>query len=199
MNSQDYFRFLLGRAETIDRLARAPSTPWVGLALALLAGIPREYDQESLVHAPWYFLLPVLASLVLGLLYHALLKGNGLQQTQRSEWQFLGLIWATAPLAWLYAIPVERFLDPLNAARANVALLALVGTWRVLLFARVVEVGPGRLKEPPLLYSSRLGWRVTGERAREPGVSIRDGLLDRLAAAGFDPTDDPGGDDVDGG
>ena len=68
-----------------------------------------------------------------------------------------------------------------------------------LLFARVVEVGPGRLKEPPLLYSSRLGWRVTGERAREPGVSIRDGLLDRLAAAGFDPTDDPGGDDVDGG
>ena len=55
-----------------------------------------------------------------------------------------------------------------------------------LFFARVVEVGPGRLKEPPLLYSSRLGWRITGDRAREPGYSVRDKLLDRLAAAGFD-------------
>ena len=58
-----------------------------------------------------------------------------------------------------------------------------------LLFARVVEVGPGRLKEPPLLYSSRLGWRITGDKTREPGVSIRDALLARLAAAGFDDAD----------
>jgi hypothetical protein len=49
-----------------------------------------------------------------------------------------------------------------------------------LLFARVVQVEPLRLKEPPLLYSSRLGWRVTGDKAREPGVSIRDQLLDRI-------------------
>ena len=59
-----------------------------------------------------------------------------------------------------------------------------------LFFARVVEVGAGRLKEPPLLYSSRLGWRITGARAREPGRSIRDELLERLAAAGFDADDD---------
>jgi 3-hydroxy-9,10-secoandrosta-1,3,5(10)-triene-9,17-dione monooxygenase reductase component len=60
-----------------------------------------------------------------------------------------------------------------------------------LFFARVVEVGAGRLKEPPLLYSSRLGWRVTGHKAREPGRSIRDELLERLAAAGFDVADEP--------
>ncbi|MCU1397876.1 MAG: putative oxidoreductase [Acidimicrobiales bacterium] len=59
-----------------------------------------------------------------------------------------------------------------------------------LFFARVVEVGPGRLKEPPLLYSSRLGWRITGDKARAPGTSIRDALLARLAAAGFDDIDD---------
>ena len=61
-----------------------------------------------------------------------------------------------------------------------------------LFFARVTEVGGGRLKEPPLLYSSRLGWRVTGDKAREPGVSIRDALLARLAASGVtvDPADD---------
>jgi 3-hydroxy-9,10-secoandrosta-1,3,5(10)-triene-9,17-dione monooxygenase reductase component len=62
-----------------------------------------------------------------------------------------------------------------------------------LFFARVVDVGANRLKEPPLLYSSRLGWRVTGAKAREPGRSIRDELLERLAAAGFDAPDD--GDD----
>ena len=61
-----------------------------------------------------------------------------------------------------------------------------------LFFARVEAVGAGRLKAPPLLYSSRLGWRVTGDKAREPGFSIRDALLDRLAAAGFDATPDDG-------
>jgi flavin reductase (DIM6/NTAB) family NADH-FMN oxidoreductase RutF len=59
-----------------------------------------------------------------------------------------------------------------------------------LFFARVVAVVPGRLREPPLLYSSRLGWRVTGERAREPGVSIRDQLL---ARAGVTDVIDDGG------
>jgi flavin reductase (DIM6/NTAB) family NADH-FMN oxidoreductase RutF len=49
-----------------------------------------------------------------------------------------------------------------------------------LLFARVVDVVAGRLKDPPLLYSSRLGWRATGDKAREPGVSIRDQLLARV-------------------
>jgi flavin reductase (DIM6/NTAB) family NADH-FMN oxidoreductase RutF len=58
-----------------------------------------------------------------------------------------------------------------------------------LLFARVTEVVPGRLKEPPLLYSSRLGWRVTGDKAREPGRSIRDELLERLGETA-DPDDD---------
>jgi flavin reductase (DIM6/NTAB) family NADH-FMN oxidoreductase RutF len=50
-----------------------------------------------------------------------------------------------------------------------------------LFLARVVAVREGRLKEPPLLYSSRLGWRVTGDPAREKGVSVRDELLARLS------------------
>ena len=61
----------------------------------------------------------------------------------------------------------------------------------VLFFARVVAVQPGRLKEPPLLYSSRLGWRIAGDKAREPGMSIRDGLLERLAALGIADDDEP--------
>ena len=66
-----------------------------------------------------------------------------------------------------------------------------------LFFSRVVDVGAGRLREPPLLYSSRLGWRATGDRARDKGDSVRDRLLARLAAAGFDATDTGDEDDED--
>lgn len=55
-----------------------------------------------------------------------------------------------------------------------------------LFFAKVKHVEPGRLKHPPLLYSSRLGWRIAGDKAREPGTSVRDGLLARLEEAGGD-------------
>ncbi len=54
-----------------------------------------------------------------------------------------------------------------------------------LFFATVVATKEGRLREPPLLYSSRLGWRIAGDRAREPGMSIRDHLVARLEAAGL--------------
>ncbi len=65
----------------------------------------------------------------------------------------------------------------------------------LLVFARVTAAQPGRLKESPLLYSSRLGWRIGGDKAREPGTSIRDGLLARLAELGIaaDDIDDEAG------
>ncbi len=52
-----------------------------------------------------------------------------------------------------------------------------------LFFATITKVREGRLGEPPLLYSARHGWRVTGDNAREKGVSIRDQLLERVAEA----------------
>jgi len=50
-----------------------------------------------------------------------------------------------------------------------------------LFLANVVTVSEGRLKEPPLLYSARHGWRITGGNAREKGRSVRDELLARVA------------------
>lgn len=52
-----------------------------------------------------------------------------------------------------------------------------------LFLATVVRVREGRLDAPPLLYSARHGWRVTGENAREKGVSVRDQLLARVSEA----------------
>lgn len=54
---------------------------------------------------------------------------------------FLSLYWLTAPLAWLYAIPMERLLgSERDAASANLWLLAAVAFWRVLLITRVCSV-----------------------------------------------------------
>jgi hypothetical protein len=53
---------------------------------------------------------------------------------------FLGLYWMTAPLAWLYAIPVERLLPAYTATLMNLIFLGTVSLWRVLLITRVVSV-----------------------------------------------------------
>jgi beta-glucanase (GH16 family) len=56
---------------------------------------------------------------------------------------FLTLFWMTAPLAWLYAVPWERFLDPYGATVANLWSLAVVALWRVVLTVRVAQVLTG--------------------------------------------------------
>jgi flavin reductase (DIM6/NTAB) family NADH-FMN oxidoreductase RutF len=90
--------------------------------------------------------------------------------------------WPVVPnaIAWLGCEVFEATLDTFD---------------HDLFFARVIAVGEGRLKAPPLLYSSRLGWRVTGESARQPGDSVRDRLLARLAELGVDAGDDDDSDE----
>ena len=46
----------------------------------------------------------------------------------------------TAPLAWIYAIPVERFLGAYEATQANLWMLGIVSVWRIVLMIRVVSV-----------------------------------------------------------
>jgi flavin reductase (DIM6/NTAB) family NADH-FMN oxidoreductase RutF len=87
-----------------------------------------------------------------------------------AEWDGLPVV--PNAIAWLRC-EVEQHIDA-----------ASFGGDHDLFLARVAAVREGRLKEPPLLYSSRLGWRVTGEPAREKGVSIRDALLARLGEDG---------------
>lgn len=53
---------------------------------------------------------------------------------------FVTAIWLTAPLGWLYGIPFEMLLDPVEAATCNRWLLRVVSVWRVLLFAYVLRV-----------------------------------------------------------
>ena len=147
-----WINYLFGQPEAIRRVAGSRAALWTGIALVLLTSIARNYDQTLLSEKPFLWIFgPLLFSLVSGTwLYLAAYKWCARlrmaapgepKPTEDGGWlSFMGLFWMTAPVAWLYAIPVERFLDSIAATHANVALLALVSSWRVLLMARVLQV-----------------------------------------------------------
>lgn len=139
-------KFLIGNRRAIEEVAKSRDGLWIGLLLVLSAGFAREYDAEYLVKEPWHVLFPFAASLLASILFFSLVYGIGKRrgigevgflQAFRS---FLILFWMTAPLAWVYAIPFERFCEPVDATVANLWLLRIVSIWRVLLMARVVSV-----------------------------------------------------------
>jgi hypothetical protein len=135
--------YLVGNRAAILALAAHPHAWVVGLVFVLSAGFAREYDGEDLLHDPWYLFLPLAASLVSSFLLFGVLFGVSLLYHKEGPsffWayrSFLSLFWFTAPLAWLYAIPYERLLDPVSATYANLWTLAIVSAWRVALMVRV--------------------------------------------------------------
>lgn len=146
MTAATLARYLVGDGAAIRAVAATRGAWLVGLVLVLGAGLAREYDHEDLLHEPWHALLPLAASLVTATVLFLLLRvvswrRSGVGWPRQGGYRaFLGLYWATAPLAWLYALPVERVLPEADAVAANLWLLGLVSLWRVLLMSRVVQV-----------------------------------------------------------
>lgn len=139
--------YLFGSREAVLRVAASRSATVLALVLVLSAGLAREYDGENLVAEPWHALRPLGGSIATGtilfLLVHALTWRRSVHRAHgpiESYRRFMTCYWMTAPLAWLYAIPFERFLSPADAVRANLWLLAIVSVWRVLLITRVAAV-----------------------------------------------------------
>ncbi len=139
--------YMIGRRKAILDIAAAPGATWLGLLFVMSAGFAREYDGEDLLAAPWHLLLPLGVSLVLSLvLFGVLVIPAGWRRgaVKGNFWGhyavLLRLFWMTAPLAWLYAIPFERFCSAAEATEANLWILGIVSLWRVLLMARVVSV-----------------------------------------------------------
>jgi hypothetical protein len=146
MRIRTVFLYLTGNSEAILEIACDPRAVLVGSLFVLSAGLARDYDGEDLLYEPWRLAIPFAASLLTSfLLYLVTLGRNKAPGTTvppffRGYRMFLGLFWMTAPLAWLYAIPYERFLNSADATRANLSTLAVVATWRVLLMMRVLIV-----------------------------------------------------------
>jgi len=142
----DYAAYLVGNRRAILRIATSKGALWIGSIFVLSAGLAREYDGEDLRAEPWHLLIPFAASIVTSfVLFSAVwLAGRKRRAEPMPFWKayrgFLSLYWATAPLAWLYAIPVERMLPVLDAIRANYAMLLIVSIWRVALITRAIAV-----------------------------------------------------------
>lgn len=133
--------YLIGRRTSILALAQYSKLWLLGGVLVLSAGFAREYDGEDLLHEPWHVFIPHAASLMTSIILYCLCRGRQVFRQFLSGYSmFLGLFWMTAPLAWIYAIPFERFLSDGNATRANLYLLGIVSVWRVCLMIRVITV-----------------------------------------------------------
>jgi hypothetical protein len=146
MNLLTLPRYLLGDRRAILEIAGCRGALLLGGLFVLSAGFAREYDGEDLLAEPWHVLLPLAASLGTSLLLGGLLYGVAWIRTEHPLGfgtfypSFLALYWMTAPLAWLYAVPYERFLSPADAVRANLWTLGIVSLWRVLLITRASSV-----------------------------------------------------------
>lgn len=150
MSARTILLYLFGHAGAVRRVASSPAALPVGILLVLSAAVARNYDQEWFGSSAMWLFRPLIFSLFSGAwllffvsrawadepLSETLRPGGGSGVT----WSFFGCFWMTAPIAWLYAIPMERMFDPVNAARGNVWLLSIVSLWRVLLMSRVISV-----------------------------------------------------------
>lgn len=145
MNVSTLVRFLFGQRQAIVEVVSCRSSLWLGALFVLSAGFAREYNQEDLLHDSWYLIIPLAASLATSLVLYCLFYLAAKRSEEAIEFlpfyrRFLSLYWMTAPLAWLYAIPVESHLSAADAVRANLSLLALISLWRVLLISRCASV-----------------------------------------------------------
>lgn len=138
--------YLIGRSQAILKVASTSAALWIGLLLVFSAGFAREYDGVDLLREPWHLLLPLVASLATSFLLYLLVfigaRTHGVKQL--SFWggyrTLLTFYWWTAPLAWFYAVPVERWMSSGDAAYTNLYILAAVSLWRVLLITRAISV-----------------------------------------------------------
>jgi 4-hydroxyphenylacetate 3-hydroxylase, reductase component len=161
-------------------LTRAYCSHWVTqISFAepiVLASVSPKHDTHALIAASGRFAVSVLAADQVDVGQYFSYPGRRFRHLAGEYLHEVG-DWAVVPdcIAWLGCEITDRITGRYD---------------HDLFFARVVEVGEGRLRQPPLLYSSRLGWRSAGEPARQPGASIRDRLLARLGALGVDAGED---------
>ena len=155
MTAKTIIQFQFGSRSAIEAAATSRATLLTGILLVLITSIPRNYDQLAITEDPlkWIFgsLVFSAGSGTFLFLFVYVLRTSAIKDDEShrltagrvaASWiGFMGLFWMTAPIAWLYAIPVERLIDdPVARARANLNLLAIVSAWRVVLMARVLQV-----------------------------------------------------------
>jgi hypothetical protein len=159
-----YASFLFGSRRAIETILVARGVFPLALLLTISAGFAREYDGEYLVAEPWYVLVPLVVALAMGTVLWLVLMAASRYflppdaAPGRVYAGFLTCYLLTAPMAWLYAVPYERWLSELDATRWNLWTLSAVSAWRVLLITRVAAILFRRsfwaMLAPVLLFAS---------------------------------------------
>src|SRR5687768_5693993 len=144
MFAKDLLTYQFGNLEAIRRVAGGRYLLAVSAVLVLITSVPRNYDQTYLGEVPWWPVIPLAFSFFSGSFLFLVLQLAFLREAEAKFLTkyalFLGLFWMTAPVAWLYGIPFERFMNVRAATVANLWLLGIVSVWRVLLITRVLRV-----------------------------------------------------------
>jgi flavin reductase (DIM6/NTAB) family NADH-FMN oxidoreductase RutF len=157
-------------AVTHEGVTRAYTSHWVCQisfdAPVLLASVSPKHDTHPLIEAAGWFSVSVLA-------------GDQVEEGQyfsypghKFEHRFGDYLTETDS--------TPHVVNCISWLRCEITDKLDLGLDHDVFVARVVATGEGRLKADPLIYSSRLGWRVASEKARAPGESVRDRLLARL-------------------
>ena len=159
-------------ASTHDDLTRAYCSHWVMQVSfeepIMLASISPKHDTHALIEASGWFTVSNLAADQVDVGQYFSYPGRKFKHIADEYLiEIDGLPVVADCISWIKCDVIEKLDTQLD---------------HDLFLARVNEFGEGRLGEDALLYSSRHGWRKSGEKAREPGRSVRDELLERLAA-----------------
>lgn len=146
MTSNVLLRYLIGEADAIRLVAASSHAIFVGGLFVLSAGLARTWQRHDLKSRPWMLGIPFVASIVAMTIFVQLLllfvgwPTDGPRGVFQVWASMLGLFWMTAPLAWLYGIPFERFATRIGAVKFRLWTLLVVSVWRVVLMIRVLVV-----------------------------------------------------------
>lgn len=161
-------------ATTHDGVTRAYTSHWVCQISfeepVVLASVSPKHDTHPLIEAAGWFSVSILA-------------GDQVEEGQYFSYpghKFRHLFDEYLTEAEVDGVVTPHVVGCMAWLRCQVREKLDLGLDHDLYVADVVAVGEGRLKEPPLVYSSRHGWRVAADKARSPGESVRDRLLARL-------------------
>lgn len=176
MSITTLLRFLVGGREAILQTASDRWTLAIGLIFVLSAGFARNYARTDLRREPWCLAIPFVASVAssLGLFAWLYVLAWWPSEFVTHYLSFLGLYWLTAPLAWLYAVPVERWMSRDGSVKSRLAMLGVVAAWRVALIVRILHVllqpDDGSLFFAVMVYVSGLAvfaiWLTTRQRGQ---------------------------------
>lgn len=126
------FKLLTFRHCHIDLARHRTAFLVFAISATWLAGVGRYWDHPS---AHWWQYAGLGSVVYVGVL--SILLWLIVLPLRPRNWEFLTVyvfVGLTAPPAWLYAIPVDRFMSMEHAVTVNIWFLLFVAVWRVALY-----------------------------------------------------------------